>query len=161
MLQYWTAAHGQLKLSWTANESSQEAVTFLYQLGTDGGSQTLSSLWLPLCFWEIKMDNVISNCVPTVLWERDLQKRHWASLFFESCRTAFSVLCKHSAQNHCLQYPIALLFTYCIFVSPITNLKLLFFHKLWQFLHVILVYFQSNRLIFCLERCKVSFSTFS
>lgn len=53
---------GQLKLSWIANESNQEVVAFLYQLGTDGVSPTPSSLWLPLCFWEMKMDNAISNC---------------------------------------------------------------------------------------------------
>lgn len=119
VLQSWTAAHGQLKLSWTANESNQEAVAFLYQLGTDGGSQTLSSLWLLFASGR-------SKCI---MWFQTLSLQFSERGIYTkgtelvcSLRVAelFSILCRHTVQNHSLQYPVALLFTFCDFSLPLS-----------------------------------------
>lgn len=88
---------------------------------------------------------------PAVFWERVLQQGHWASLFAESYRTFFPILCNQTAQNHCLQYPVALLLTFCIFIICLSHCQsevIIFPHEFWRFSHEILLHFQSDSCIF-------------
>lgn len=42
--------------------------------------------------------------------ERGIYSRGTELVFPESCKIVFSILCKHTVQNHSLQYPVALFF---------------------------------------------------
>lgn len=114
MLLSWTAAHGQLKLSWTANESNQEL--FFISLGL-----MVARKLLPVCGclyasgrsrWIMRFQTVSLQFSERGIYSRGTElvcSLRVAELFF-------SILCKHTVQNHSLQYPVALLFTFCIFV---------------------------------------------
>lgn len=127
MLHAWAAAHGQLKLSLTANESNQEAVAFFYQLGTDGGLRTPSGLWLSeRPKWIVQFQTVSLQ----LSVERGLQQGHRASLHSMRVTEPFfpffvNILFKtilYAILLHCFAH---LAFSW--FVPPIDNLKLIIF----------------------------------
>lgn len=156
MLLSWTAAHGQLKL----NESNQEL--FFISLGL-----MVARKLLPVCGclyasgrsrWIMRFQTVSLQFSERGIYSRGTElvcSLRVAELFF-------SILCKHTVQNHSLQYPVALLFTFAFswFVPPIVKV-IIFPHEFWQFSRVVLLHFQSDRFLFCLERYRMSFSTFS
>lgn len=109
-----SAAHGQMKFSWTANESDQEL--FFISLAL-----TVDRKLLPVCGylyasgrlkWIMRFQTVSPPFSERGLYSRDSElvcSLRVADLFF-------SILCKHTVQNHSLHYPVALLFTFCVFM---------------------------------------------